>query len=127
VVQSVVGCNGVPRNFFYGGGEVSTNLVENRGQKERGFGDGSRLENAGLEFRQGRDLYRMSRSAFRTSRPASYSMGTGSCSLRVKQPGREADQPSPSRDEAEIDSAITISVCPGGLRMNKSTCKFILR
>jgi hypothetical protein len=31
--------NGVPRNFFRGGG--STNSVEDRGQRERGSGDGS--------------------------------------------------------------------------------------
>jgi hypothetical protein len=54
-------------------------------------------------------------------------MNTGSCSLRVKQPGREADQPSLSRDEVETDSAKTISVCPGGVRMDKSSCKFIHR
>jgi len=34
--------SGVPRNFFSGGG-VSRNSVEDRGQRERGSGDGSPL------------------------------------------------------------------------------------
>ena len=34
--------SGVPRNFFRGG-DGSTNLVEDRGQRERGSGGGSPL------------------------------------------------------------------------------------
>ena len=33
--------SGIPRNFVWGGG--STNSVEDRGQRERGSGDGSHL------------------------------------------------------------------------------------
>jgi len=35
--------SGVPRDFVRGGGEVSTNSVEDRGQRERGSGAGSPL------------------------------------------------------------------------------------
>jgi len=35
--------SGVPRNFVRGGGGVSTNSVEDRGQRERGSGGGSPL------------------------------------------------------------------------------------
>jgi hypothetical protein len=37
------GTSGVPRIFFGGGGGGSTNLVEDRGQRERGSGGGSPL------------------------------------------------------------------------------------
>jgi len=40
----MVSPSGVPRNFVRrGGGGCSTNSVEDRGQRERGFGDGSPL------------------------------------------------------------------------------------
>jgi hypothetical protein len=35
------GGSGVPRNFVRGGGGISTNSVGDRGQSERGSGDGS--------------------------------------------------------------------------------------
>ena len=38
----IIGSSGVPRNFFSGGGG-STNSVEDRGQRQRGSGDGSPL------------------------------------------------------------------------------------
>jgi len=40
---SVCRGGGVPRNLGGGGGGVSTNSVEDRGQRKRGSGDGSPL------------------------------------------------------------------------------------
>ena len=43
-LKILVVCSGVPRNFVWGGGGgVSTNSVEDRGQRERGSGGGSPL------------------------------------------------------------------------------------
>jgi hypothetical protein len=46
--------SGVPRNFFWRG---STNSVENRGQRERGSGDGSPLVRGSAQFTNERNLY----------------------------------------------------------------------
>jgi hypothetical protein len=42
--------SGVPRIFFLGGGEGSTNSVEDRGQRERGSGGGSLLVRGSAQF-----------------------------------------------------------------------------
>jgi hypothetical protein len=41
--------SGIPRNFF-GGGGGSINSVEDRGQSERGSGDGSPLVRGSTQF-----------------------------------------------------------------------------
>jgi hypothetical protein len=43
--------SGIPRNFFkVGGGRCSTNAVEDRGQRERGFGVSSLLVRGSAQF-----------------------------------------------------------------------------
>jgi len=42
-MQVLLKNSGVRRNFFFGGGGISTNSVEDREQRERGSGDGSPL------------------------------------------------------------------------------------
>jgi hypothetical protein len=45
------GASGVPRNFVQeGGGRGSTNLVKDRGQRERGSGGGSPLVRSSAQF-----------------------------------------------------------------------------
>jgi hypothetical protein len=43
LMHSVAVSSGVPRNFVLGGEGESTNSVEDRGQRELGFGGGSPL------------------------------------------------------------------------------------
>jgi hypothetical protein len=42
--------SGIPRIFFFWGGGVSTNSVEDRGQRERGSGGGSPLVRGSAQF-----------------------------------------------------------------------------
>jgi hypothetical protein len=45
-----VKAGGVPRNFVQGVGSVSSNLVEDRGQRERGSGSSSPLFRGSTQF-----------------------------------------------------------------------------